>query len=115
MGEACTALLNDDLADHASATVRRAVVSVLTGFNVESAGVGFAGCESQLLVRQFVGNVFATRNVVLIEDDVVRSHLVIFPSDGVAFGNGDSGWFKNEQATVGAHFDSVVSGVGRSS
>jgi hypothetical protein len=80
-------LLDDDLTGHASTLVRFAVVAVGTG-DVELVGHLLARTVEVVFVGDGVG-VDASRDVVFIEDDVVRERLVVDEFNGLALGDGD--------------------------
>jgi hypothetical protein len=80
-------LLDDDLTGHARTLVRFAVVAVGTG-DVELVGHLLARTVEVVFVGDGVG-VDASRDVVFIEDDVVRERLVVDEFNSLALGDGD--------------------------
>lgn len=80
-------LLDDDLTGHARTLVRFAVVAVGTG-DVELVGHLLTRTVEVVFVGDGVG-VDTSRDVVFIEDDVVRERLVVDEFNSLALGDGD--------------------------
>lgn len=80
-------LLDDDLTGHARTLVRFAVVAVGTG-DVELVGHLLTRTVEVVFVGDGIG-VDTSRDVVFIEDDVVRERLVVDEFNSLALGDGD--------------------------
>ena len=80
-------LLDDDLTGHARTLVRFAVVAVGTG-DVKLVGHLLTRTVEVVFVGDGVG-VDTSRDVVFIEDDVVRERLVVDEFNSLALGDGD--------------------------
>ena len=102
-------LLDGDLALHAGALVRLAVVGVLSGGG-QLDRVRLPGRVEVVLVRERLG-VDARRHGVLVKDDVVREAGVVTEGQRVPGLDGDRGRVEDERARVGAEIDGGV-GVG---
>jgi hypothetical protein len=102
-------LLDGDLALHAGALVRLAVVGVLSGGG-QLDRVRLPGRVEVVLVRERLG-VDARRHGVLVKDDVVREAGVVTEGQRVPGLDGDRGRVEDERARVGAEVDGGV-GVG---
>lgn len=102
-------LLDGDLALHAGALVRLAVVGVLSGGG-QLDRVRLPGRVEVVLVRERLG-VHARRHGVLVKDDVVREAGVVAEGQRVPGLDGDRGRVEDERARVGAEVDGGV-GVG---
>ena len=79
--------MDDDLTSHARTLVRFAVVAVGTG-DVELVGHLLTRTVEVVFVGDGVG-VDTSRDVVFIEDDVVRERLVVDEFNSLALGDGD--------------------------
>jgi hypothetical protein len=79
--------LDDDLTGHARTLVRFAVVAVGTG-DVELVGHLLTRTVEVVFVGDGIG-VDTSRDVVFIEDDVVRERLVVDEFNSLALGDGD--------------------------
>ena len=79
--------MDNDLTSHARTLVRFAVVAVGTR-NVKLVGHLFARAVEVILVGDGVG-VDARRDVVFVENNVVRERLVVHELNGFALGNSD--------------------------
>ena len=102
-------LLHGDLALHAGALVRLAVVVVLPGGG-QLDRVGLSGGVEVVLVRDRLG-VDARGHGVLVEHDVVREAGVVLEGQRVPGLDGDGGRVEDERSGVGAELDCGV-GVG---
>ena len=96
-------LVDDDLALHARALVRFAVVAVGTG-NVKLVRDLLPRAVQVVLVGDLVG-IDASRDVVFVEDDVVRERLVVDEFNSFALGDRDGRRVETEFTVVATQLD----------
>ena len=96
-------LVDDDLALHARALVRFAVVAVGTG-NVKLVGDLLPRAVQVVFVGDLV-SIDASRDVVFVEDNVVRERLVVDELNGFALGDRDGRREETEFTVVATQLD----------
>lgn len=96
-------LLNNDLALHARALVRFAVVGVFAS-DIKLGGDLLSRSVQVVVMGKGIG-VGTRGNGILIEDDVVREAGVVHPGNGIALGDGHGGGVENKSSCKQGRFN----------